>query len=148
MTIIEDAEEAPAYAPYRIDSDVAEALGRSLSVIISRRQCYMCAQGYEDGEAALLDAEGFIDQIVAHCSEEQDFLLPDTPMKEAIFRVLLQNGNEPMDAEGISAVLTEKWAMTPFPRNTSASVIQRLLDDGAYYCLAAAEVEVDGDGEI
>ena len=137
----EDAEEAPAYAPYHIDPDVAEASGRSLSVLIHHRLCWQCGQGYEEGEAALLEARDFMDQIVAHCAEQEDFLLPDTPMKEAIFRVLLQNGNEPMDAEGISAVLSEKWAMTAFPRDTSPPVIQRLLGNDAYYCVAPAPVE-------
>ena len=140
-----DAEEAPAYAPHHIDADVAEASGRSLSALIYRRQCYMCQQGYEESEVIALDPQDFIDQINAHCVDDQDFLPPDTPLKEAIFRVLLQsgrNGNEPMDAEQISAVLTEKWEMTPFPRNTSPAVIQRLLDNSAYYCVAP--VEVDG----
>ena len=140
-----DAEEAPAYAPHHIDADVAEASGRSLSALIYRRQCYVCLQGceeIEESEAMARDPQDFIKRIADLCAKQQDFLLPDTPMKEAIFRALLENGNEPMDAEQISAVLTEKWEMTPFPRDTSPTVIQRLLDNSAYYCVAP--VEVDG----
>ena len=96
---------------------------------------------------AALDPAEFIDLIVAHCSEEQDYLLPDTPMKEAIFRAILGNGNEPMRADEISDLLAEKWAMTPFPRDTSAPVIQRLIDSDAYYCFAEVEVEEDDDEE-
>ena len=141
-----DAEAAPAYAPYHINLRDTK---RSLSILIRGRLCWQCAQRYEDeGDEGInvneLGPQNFIDDIIDHCAKQQDFLLPDTPLKEAIFRVLLQNGkdgNEPMDAEQISAVLTEKWEMTPFPRDTSPPVIQRLLDNGGYYCVTAVEGE-------
>ena len=141
-----DAEEAPVYAPHHINLRDTK---RSLSVLIRGRLCWQCAQRYEDESDEGIDVnelgpQNFIDDIIYHCAKQQDFLLPDTPMKEAIFRVLLQNGkngNEPMDAEQISAVLTEKWEMTPFPRDTSPTVIQRLLDNSAYYCVAPTPVE-------
>ena len=148
LTIIENAEEAPSYAPHRIDSDLADASGRSLSVLIHRRQCYTCAQSYDESAVMALEPQDFIDQIAAHCAEQEDYLLPDTPIREAIFRALLGNGNEPMDAEQISALLTEKWAMTPFPRDTSPALIQRLMDNDSYYCVAPApqpEEPADGD---
>ena len=98
----------------------------------------MCQQGFPEEEIVALDPQDFIDQISAHCSQQQDFLLPDTPMKEAVFRVLLAGGNDPMNAQAIGMALAEKWAMTPFPRDTSPRVIQRLLDNSAYYCIALA----------
>ena len=128
------------YSPYFIDPNAAEALLRSLPVLVASRQCYVCRQGFEDDEIIGSDPQDFIQLISAHCANEQDFLLPDTPMKEAIFRVLLANGNEPMDARQIGAVLTDKWSTTPFPRSTSAEVIQRLLEHGAYYCIARIPV--------
>ena len=132
-----DLDDAPRYAPYCImDADAAAAAGRSLPVLLFRRQCYMCQQGYEESQAVALDSQDLMLQIAAHCAIQQDFLLPDTPLKEAIFRALLENSNEPMSAEDISATLTEKWAMTPFPRDTSPEVIQRLLDNISYYCVA------------
>ena len=79
--------------------------------------------------------QDFIDQILAHCSQAPDFLLPDTPLKEAIFRTLLAHGNEPMDAEQLSVFISQKWAMTQFPRNTSPEVIQLLLDTSDFYCV-------------
>ncbi len=116
----------------------ADAASRSLSVLISSRQCYMCRQELEDEQITAADPQDFMETVSAHCSREQDYLLPDTPMKESIFRVLLAHGNEPMSAEQISDVLEEKWAMTPFPRDTSPQVIQRLLDDSGYYCISPA----------
>ena len=134
--------EGPQYRPYFIDPDGAEASRRSLPVLIANRLCYMCRQGYEDDQIVVADPQDFIDLIVGHCSNEQDFLLPDTPMKEAIFRVLLGNSNEPMDAEQISADLTSRWPMT---RITSSEVIQRLLDNSDYYCIGPVPVPETDD---
>ena len=132
---IEGAAE-PASGPYFIDPGAAEASRRSLSVLIASRQCYMCQQGFDEEQIVGSDPLLFTDQISAHCSGEQDYLLPDTPMKEAIFRVFLAHGNQPMDADQISAYLGDKWAMTPFPRSTAPEVVQRLLDSSPYYCIA------------
>ncbi len=123
------------YAPYFIDQKAAEASRRSLPVLISSRLCWRCRQGFEDVQIITADPQNFVDRIVKHCANEQDFLLPDTPMKEAIFRVLLGKSNDPMTAEQISATLSSKWPMT---RITSPQVIQRLLDNSTYYCIAPA----------
>ncbi len=136
-------DEAPQYRPYFIDPERAGASGRSLPVLVANRLCYMCRQGYEDEQIVTSDPQDFIDLIVGHCSSEQDFLLPDTPMKEAIFRIILNNSNEPMTAEEISADLSSRWPMT---RITSPEVIQRLLDNSTYYCIGPVPVpEVDED---
>ena len=129
--------EGPQLGPYFIDPDGAEASRRSLPVLIANRLCYMCRQGYEDEQIVVAEPQDFIDLIVGHCSNEQDFLLPDTPMKEAVFRVLLGNSNDPMTAEEISADLSSRWPMT---RVTSPEVIQRLLDNSAYYCIGPMPV--------
>ena len=82
------------------------------------------------------DAAPFLKRIVAHCTDTPDYLLPDTPLKEAIFRVLLSRGNKPVNAEEISRELSEKWANTPYPRDVSTGVIQRLLEHSDTYCIA------------
>ena len=129
--------EGPQFGPYFIDPDRAEATRRSLPVLIAGRLCYTCRQGYEADQIVVSDPQDFIDLIVGHCSNEQDFLLHDTPMKEAIFRVLLGNSNEPMDAEQISSELSSKW---PMARSTSPEVVQRLLDNSVYYCIGPVPV--------
>jgi hypothetical protein len=135
-------DEGPQFRTYFIDPDGAEATRRSLPVLIASRLCYTCRQGYEDDQIIVSDPQDFTDLIVGHCSNEQDFLLPDTPMKEAIFRVLLGNSNEPMTAEDVSAELSSRWPMT---RNTSPEVIQRLLDNSAYYCIGPVPSPDDGE---
>ena len=127
--------EEKALPKYFIDFDAGATSGRALPMLVASRRCYLCQQADEDAPADA-DPRQFIDRITEHCAAERDYLLADTPLKEAIFRVLLANGNEPMDAEEISAVLTEKWAMTPSPRNTAADVIGRMADSSRGYCIA------------
>lgn len=131
-----DNEEVQiVYGQYTIDPEAAAAINRSLPVLIASRRCYLDQQADDEVSTDPKDLRKFIKRIADHCSKEQDYLLPDTPLKEAIFRVMISEGNRPINAEDISGVLTSKWAMTPFPRNTSPEIIQQLLDHCASYCI-------------
>ena len=127
--------EEKARPKYLIDPEMAVSVRRSLPMLVSSRRCYLCQQA-DDERSENGDPDEFIERIADHCSQQQDYMLPDTPLKDAIFRVILSHRNEPMDAEEISAVLTEAWAMTPFPRVTTPDVVQRLLDNSRSYCVA------------
>ena len=112
-------------------------MDRSLSLLIAGRRCYACQQADEEQPPAQSDVQSYIDCITEHCGQTSDYLLADTALKEALFRVLLVRGNEPVTAEEISLVLTEKWALTPYPRDISPRVIQRLLDHSESYCIVS-----------
>lgn len=128
-------EEQIIYAQYVIDPKVATAINRSLPLLVASRRCYMDQQADDEVSTDDADLKIYIKRVASHCSQQQDYLLPDTPLKEAIFRVMLSEGNRPINAEDISGVLTSKWAMTPFPRNTSPEVIQKLLENCVNYCI-------------
>ena len=128
-------EERIVYAQYVIDPEAATASNRSLPLLVASRRCYLDQQADDEVSTDDADLRIFIKRIADHCSKEQDYLLPDTPLKESIFRVMLAEGNRPINAEDISGMLTSIWAMTPFPRNTSPEVIQQLLDNCANYCI-------------
>ena len=134
----ENVGEEVQLAPYFIDAKITDLYGKSLSFLVAGRMCWMCRQGWDDYQVILSEPRELIGTIAGHCATQQDYLLPDTPLREAIFRALLANANAPMTANEISAVLTQKWAMTPFPRDTSPEVIQRLMDSDAYYCIGPA----------
>lgn len=109
----------------------------SLSVLIAERKCY--EHRPREADQSLLDSEpqSHIADITGHCSETADYLLQDTPLKEAIFRVILAGGNEQMSAQDVSDTLTERWAMSAYPRDLSVRVIRRLLEHSANYHLVA-----------
>ncbi len=127
-------------AKYFIDAEMAEARRRSLAVMVASRQCYMCQQATEE-ELDSTEAQDLIVQIVDHCASANDYLLEDTPLKEAIFRVLLSQGNQPMGAEEISAAISKRWVNATNQRNTSAAVIERLLQHGESYCIARLDTD-------
>ncbi len=131
----DDNPETKPLPRYLIELEGAGTHGRSLVMLIAGKRCYQDQQGEED-VTKTSGVKQYIRRIRDHCSKMSDYLLPDTPIKEAIFRVMLAGGNQPMNAEDISAVLTEKWAMTAYPRDTSSEVIQRVLDNSGSYCVA------------
>ena len=133
------AREQPP-ARYAISEAVAAETGRCLPLLAYSRQCYTCQQRMEIEESIAVPLSDFMDNIADCCAEETDYLLPDTPMKEAVFRVLLARRNAPVTADEISEELSRKWSMTQFPRPTDPRVMRRLL--GAvrdYYCIEAVE---------
>ena len=130
-------------AKYFIDAEMAEERRRSLSVMIASRQCYMCQQAVDEEELASAETRDLIDRIVDHCSSANDYLLDDTPLKEAIFRVLLSRGNEPMGADEISSDISERLANATNQRDTSADIIERLLRHSESYCIAPLREDED-----
>ena len=130
-----EADDGPP-SSYFIDPELAAATGRSLSLLVAGRRCYEDQQADEAESPESLDHVQFMERIAEHCSQTPDYLLADTPLKEAIFRVLLTAGSEPKTPPDISKVLSERWALTAYPRDVSETVIQRLLDNSESYCIA------------
>ncbi len=99
----EDVEEH--YAEFVISQEQALESGRSLPLMIIGRMSYADKQAFDEGPDPADDIKELIGRVVDSSSKDPDFLLPDTPLKEAIFRVILANGNEPMTAEDVSELL-------------------------------------------
>lgn len=138
--MIAQEEAAASERKYEISESAAEETGRSLPLLVHRRLCWMCRQESEGlAEALASEPDEFMEKISDHCSQEPDYLLPDTPMKEAVFRIILSRRNAPSTAAEISETLSEKWMATQFQRDTTPRVITRLLDSARdYYCIAPA----------
>lgn len=130
----QDDDEEPS-SRYRVDVEGAAETHRALSALIASRRCYTCQQEDHEPPGANSDPRPYIERIVDHCAATPDYMLPDTPLKEAIFRVVLSKGNSPITPEEISAILYEKWAMTAYPRDMSARVIRKLLEKSGAYCI-------------
>lgn len=68
------------------------------------------------------------------CSRKKDFISADTPTLEAIFRIFLANGNQPMPMEHVREQLSEwcpgggcQWLLLP------VEVLERLVTADNYY---------------
>ena len=130
-----EQEETGPPPRYIIDFSEEKARLRSLPILIAARRCFACRQADEDPTADS-DPKKYIKRIAEHCRETSDFLLPDTPLKEAIFRVMLSKRNKEITAEQVSEVLTENWSNTAYPRDITSDVIQRLMDQSDFYCIS------------
>ena len=140
-----EMQDEEYYPEFFVSREQADMEGRSLQTMIINRMSYTDRQKYEDADQ---NVDDLVPQIVESSSQDSDFLLPDTPLKEAVFRVMLASGNVPVTAEQISEYLSERWAMTPYPRDVSPKVIQRLLENSAAYCIAQMpQAEPDSDEE-
>lgn len=126
------------YTRFAISEEYAASINAALPLMIVNRMGYMERQSIEDPKADA-DIQPYLDLIVERSSKEEDYLLPDTPLKEALFRLILANGNKPMSAAQISYTLSERWAMSPYPRNLSPFVINRLLENSGNYCIVPVE---------
>ena len=133
----DSAEKDGDPTQYYVDLEGAKERGRSIAVTIAGRRCYVCQQGDTHKSVVESDPQDHIDRIVEQCSETSDYLLPDTPLREALFRVILANGNRMITAEEISEDLSERWAMSTYPRDLSPKVIGRILDHSESYSITS-----------
>ena len=79
------------------------------------------------------------------CSKRRDYITPETPVVEALFRVFLASGNQPMDAERLREELSNYVSMSDRPHNYSAELIERIIKKDRYYGLQRFNVASDLD---
>ena len=128
---------------YYVDIDGEQASGGSAAALVATRRCRDCIE-LDDGDLTGDPAEA-IAMIAEHCSTTPDYLLDDTPLSEAVFRVILEGGNEPKTAKEISEALVSRWSSNP-SRDVSPRVLGRLLDHGQSYRMVPVE-EPEEDSE-
>ena len=128
---------------YYVDVDGERISGGSAAALVATRRCRDCIE-LDDGDLTGDPAEA-IAMIAEHCSTTPDYLLDDTPLSEAVFRVILEGGNEPKTAEEISEALVSRWSSNP-SRDVSPRVLGRLLDHGQSYRMVPVE-EPEEDSE-
>ena len=119
--------------------DVKEDTGqrRSAKAMIADRKCSICRQADTTESIMAETANIIIKQITTQCSKTQDFLLPDTPLIEGIFRIILAGGNKPISADEISKELLDRWSMSAYPRDLSPVVVKKVLDRNESYSIIA-----------
>ena len=69
------------------------------------------------------------------CARSRDYITPETPVMEAIFRVFLANGNQPSDMDSIREQLSEYLPLTSKPHEYSVELLEKLICADDYYGL-------------
>ena len=57
----------------------------------------------EEDTAEVREVDGIQHALMSHCARQEDFVTQKTALVEAVFRLFLANGNQPMSAEDLSA---------------------------------------------
>ena len=122
-------------ASFRIDPERLVALGRSLQVLLLHRRCASCwgTLIQEPAQGRDIEAAEHLEQITNHCSSAPDFIRPEFPVMEAVFRILLSDGTQPMTLQSIYEALRERWSNLTNPRTPPTEKLYRMLQGDAFY---------------
>lgn len=114
---------------YAIDYTWYEARNRSLATALRTRLCPIC----RDERVASDDAEAMAASIAECCSRTRGFITQYTPVREAVFRLLLARSNQPLSAAEICDELRGRMALSLRTATLTSESVARLLDNDHYY---------------
>ena len=102
---------------FHIDFDWWEKKGRDLRVYLQSHLCPECKATYtnhrgnvevdwiDPDTAEVTRVDALWQSLRTHCSSRPDFIGDNTPLTDAVFRVFLINGNEPLSAAELREIL-------------------------------------------
>jgi hypothetical protein len=120
--------------PFHIDFDWWEQNDRDWHVFLRSLLCSEHQQVFNDvQEDSLIDwidpltaevkqVDGIQHALMSHCAQQPDFVNAQTSVVEAVFRIFLVNGNQPMNSVDMAKRL-----------NRSAEIILRTLSGARIY---------------
>jgi hypothetical protein len=148
-----EAEEPPS-TPYYVDQGWYDANGLSFRDVVMARMCEACQERAAAGEVAeeryteydtktrrafpktrqVPFASNPVRVIREDCSAKKGYITPDMPTLEAVFRIYLANGNQPMPLSHVREQLVDwcpdgqcRWLLL------SDSQLERMVaSDGSY----------------
>ena len=126
---------------YAIDVKAFDASGKSFAFTVRNRRCWQCQQDLDEMEVVIGDAKEHMKEISSCCSAKPDYLLPGTPLTEAVFRLLLAHGNKPMTAEGIREGLGTAWSSILYMKDLSDELLIKLVESENAYSIGPIPVK-------
>ena len=137
MALEEVKEAEPPPEPeeesyYVIDLDKASEHKRSLATLLSSRRCDSCKTRLESS-GEVVSAEEHFKAISECCATQEEFIRPEMPIQEIVFRTILSHGNKPVSLEKLHEDVTERWYTPLNPRSISPVGLKRVLERDAYY---------------
>lgn len=119
-----------------IDLDWLEQNNRSLVVLATNCLCPSCRQRLWGGGGVISAAE-IMTSVKDCCSRAPEFITGKLPVLESVFRLLLANGNQPLELAELEKHLVERRG--DVPHRTPEGSLARLLESDRYYGLRLAE---------
>ncbi len=138
-------DEAPPESNHRyfIDMKWYEESGRSFQQMLDSRM--PGAAPHEDKPKGKRKKAPEINKV--DVTKIEGFITPSLPIKEAVFRLLLVNNNQPMDVAQISKELVAKGLGGAGLRDLSPAALDRILSTNQYYGLKRIEEPEEKDPE-
>jgi len=138
----EQTQETVAEPKYQIDAKAFDATGRSFAYAVYSRLSTGGKAVVDDGEtpAGFGTAAEYMKVMGNVCANEPEFLLPGTPITEAVFRLLLANLNKAMTLKEIQSGLTDAWASVIYLKNLSDEGLRRMLEQENEYFIRRAPI--------
>ena len=127
---------------YQVDIRAFDASGRSFAYAVYSRLSNSGKSVVDDGKTpgGFGSATEYMKVMSNICSKEPDFLLPGTPITEAVFKLLLANTNKALTIDEIQSGLTTAWASVIYLKNLSDDILRRMLDEDNDYFIKRAVV--------
>ncbi len=128
----EDINSEQLKTRWFIDVEWYDLNHRSFFILVRERLCPKCRQQLKVDKKEVSAAK-LLTAIKKCCAKEPGFITADLPILESIFRLLLANGNQPLDLEELGKQLSEQRGGDTY--RTSVEILSRLLDCDQYYGL-------------
>lgn len=128
----EEMTTEQAESRWCIDFDWFERSNRSLIILVMNCLCPGCLEGLKSNmkPASVTDLLSTINNC---CSQTPKFINSRSPVLEAVFRLFLINGNQPLGLEELGRELRTRLEGDTY--RTSPQTLSRLLSRDRYYGL-------------
>lgn len=135
---MENREETGGRSKSRwfIDLDWYQQNQRSFALLARRCLCPDCLQRL-GATVTEVSADELISAVKECCSTLPYYITPRLPLLESVFRVILSNGNRPLELEELVRQLDQRRGGYSF--RTSEAALYRLLENDRFYGLCPVE---------
>ncbi|MFC2002912.1 hypothetical protein ACFLV4_03075 [Chloroflexota bacterium] len=115
-----------------IDFDWYQQNNRSLAALTRHCLCPKCREQLQTGEAEA-SMPDLLAAIRDCCSKAPEFVTNRLPILESVFRLILANGNQPINVMELGTQLRERLGGDTY--RTSPEMLPRLLNNDRFYGL-------------
>ncbi len=131
--MIEDAVAGGTESRWFIDLEWYERSHRSFLTLAEHSLCPECRERMKEGK---LPAKKLLSAIKDCCAKTEGFIPDSLPLLEAVFRLFLANGNQPLNLGQMAEELSERRGGGFYPG--LPQVLLRVLQNDRYYGMRQA----------
>ncbi len=129
-TIKDEAAVERGNSRWAIDIAWLEERGRVFPVMVERCLCAKCRKRLKS-EGKPVDTEGLLGAARECSAHSGDYITGDLPIMESVFRLILAEGNKPLDLIELGRQLSERRGVDTY--RTSSEMLWRLLRNDQHY---------------